>query len=139
MVYFVMERYRGSSKSPVCLVCGEKPGGSGLNTHALCPACGHLLDWFRGLYADEEGLDLGKLTADTRFLDLMADWLDYVHWVIEAEQQYGVIIPDQDAERLQTVGDYLGYIRFGAGKPFEQWPQRTSGTSDPMWDQQVDA
>jgi acyl carrier protein len=139
MVYFVMERYRGRPKSPVCLVCGEKPGGSGLNADALCPACGHLLDWFRGFYVDEEGLDLGKITAETTFLDLSTDSLDYVEWLIEAEQQYGIVIPDQDAERLRTVGDYLGYIRFGARKPLEQWPQRISGTSDPMWDHQVDA
>lgn len=139
-VSFVEDGYRGRPKSPVCLVCGEKPGVTGLTPDALCPACGRLLDWFRGYYADEV-LNLEKITAETRFDDFSADSLDDVEWVIEAEERFGVIIPDRDAERIRTVGDYLGYIRanMGDGKSPGGWSPRPSGGSDPMWDRQVDA
>jgi acyl carrier protein len=140
MMYFVMEGYRGKPKSPVCLICGEKPGGIGLTPDALCPACGRLLGWFRGYYASEP-LDLGTITAETKFTDFLADSLDYVEWLVEAEEHFGVVIPDRDAERMTTVGDFLGYIRLcqGAAKPPGGWSPRSSGSSDPMWDRQVDA
>jgi acyl carrier protein len=107
---------------------------------ALCTTCGELLDWFRSFYADEKGLDLGKITAETRFLDLSADSLDYVEWVIEAEEQFGVVIPDATAERMMTVGDFLGYIRAntGGGKLPGKWSPPSSRGSDAMWDRQVD-
>jgi acyl carrier protein len=140
MVYFVMERYRGRPKSPVCLVCGEKPGVNGLTPDALCPACGRLLDWFRGCYTSEP-LDLGTITTEMRFTDFLADSLDYVEWLVEAEEHFGVAIPDRDAERMTTVGDYLGYIRsnMADGKLPGGWSPRPSEGSDPMWDRLLDS
>jgi acyl carrier protein len=126
-----------------CMICGEKCSGviPSPGFGDLCPECGKLLDWFRSHYADVKGLDLTKITTETRFIDLSVDSLDYVEWVIEAEERFGVVIPDQDAERLMTVGDYLGYIRLsmGGAKPSGGWSPRSSGGSDPMWDRQLDA
>lgn len=136
----VEKAYRGKPMSPVRLICGEKPGGIGLTPDALCPMCGRLLDWFRGHYADE-GLDLTKLTAETTFRDISTDSLDDVEWLIEAEERFGVVIPDADAARMKTVGDYLRYIRLciGGDTPSAGWSARPSERSDPMWDRQVDA
>lgn len=89
-MYFDMEGYRGRPRSPVCFICGDNPGVNGLIPDALCPACGRMLDWFRGYYTGER-LDLGTITTETRFLHLMADSLDY-----------GV---DQDGQGLRAAVD----------------------------------
>jgi acyl carrier protein len=85
-------------------------------------------------------LDLEKMTAETTFHDLSVDSLDYVEWLVEAEERFGVVIPDGTAERMRTVGDYLEYIRIsiGGAKPPEGWSPRSSGRTHPMWDRQVD-
>jgi acyl carrier protein len=135
----VEKDYRGKPMSPVCLVCGEKPGRTGLTPDALCPICGRLLDWFRGHYADE-GLDLTKLTAETTFRDISADSLEDVEWLVEAEEKFGVVIPDADAARMKTVGDYLGDLRLSMGGARPS-PGQLSGMPselDPMWDRQID-
>jgi acyl carrier protein len=100
-----------------------------------------MLDWFRDHYADVEGLDLGKITTDTTFIDLSTDSLDYVEWVIEAEEQFGVVIPDTAVERIRTVGDFLRFIQANTGgkKSLKGRSLRSSGGSDPMWDRQMDA
>jgi acyl carrier protein len=126
--------------SQTCLVCGEKAGGTGLSPEALCPACGKLLDWFRAFYAAEPFLDLSTITTETRFIDFLADSLDYVEWVVEAEEHFGVVISDRDTERLRTVGDYLRFIRanMGGGTPSGGWSSPYAG-SEPMWDRELDA
>ena len=84
--------------------------------------------------------EIEKTTTETKFHDLSVDSLDYVEWVIEAEEQFGVVIPDADAEWFRTVGGFLGYIRDSIGgiKLPEGSLPRSSRDSDPMWDRQVD-
>ena len=59
----------------------------------------------------------------------------------EAEEYFGVVITDRDAERMTAVGDYLGYIRLSLGKtkPSAGSSPQSSWSKDPMWDRQVDA
>ena len=53
-----------------------------------------------------------KVTKDTHFInDLGADSLDTVELIMEFEDAFGVNIPDEDAEKIQTVGDALTYIQ----------------------------
>jgi acyl carrier protein len=104
IVSFVEEADRGKPKSPICLVCDEEPGKAGLTSDPLCPACGRLLDWFRGHFADAV-LGLEKITAETTFDDLGADSLDDVEWAIEAEERFGAVVSDAAAQRMRTVGD----------------------------------
>jgi acyl carrier protein len=131
--FVLMERYRGKPNSRVCLICGAKRGANGLTPDALCLPCAPLLDWFRGYYADEP-FELGTT-------DFLADSLDYVEWLIEAEEHFGIFIPYADAERMQTVGDFLAYIRHHAGKPLDK-SRRASPlrprASDSMWDSGLD-
>ena len=47
--------------------------------------------------------------------DLGADSLDTVELIMELEKEFGVTIPDSDAEKIQTVGDAIAYIE-NAGK-----------------------
>jgi len=57
-------------------------------------------------------VDKAKVTLETSFInDLNADSLDLVELVMALEDVFGVNIPDEDAEKIQTVGDALNYIK----------------------------
>jgi len=57
-------------------------------------------------------VDKSKITLETSFInDLNADSLDLVELVMALEDVFGVNIPDEDAEKIQTVGDALNYIK----------------------------
>ena len=52
-----------------------------------------------------------KLIEETVFTeDLNADSIDLVEFVLELEDEFGSEIPDEDAEKLKTVGDAVSYI-----------------------------
>jgi acyl carrier protein len=57
-------------------------------------------------------VDKSKVTLQTSFInDLNADSLDLVELVMALEDNFGVSIPDEEAEKIQTVGDALNYIK----------------------------
>ena len=59
----------------------------------------------------ELGVGREKLTNEASFIDdLGADSLDIVELVMEFEKEFNIDIPDEDAEKLRTVGDALGYL-----------------------------
>ena len=59
----------------------------------------------------ELGVEREKLTAEASFIeDLGADSLDIVELVMEFEKEFNIDIPDEDAEKLRTVGDAIGYL-----------------------------
>ena len=65
----------------------------------------------RDIIEKELGVEREKLTADASFIeDLGADSLDIVELVMEFEKEFNIDIPDEDAEKLRTVGDALGYL-----------------------------
>jgi acyl carrier protein len=56
------------------------------------------------------------LTNEASFIeDLGADSLDIVELVMEFEKEFNIDIPDEDAEKLRTVGDALGYLNQKVG------------------------
>ena len=56
-------------------------------------------------------VDESKVSMDTSFeQDLGADSLDLVELIMELEENYDVTIPDEDAQKLSTVGDAVRYI-----------------------------
>ncbi|MBL8842374.1 MAG: acyl carrier protein [Planctomycetes bacterium] len=58
------------------------------------------------------GASKDKITMATSFVnDLGADSLDTVELVMEFEDEFDVNIPDDDAEKIQTVGDAIKYIK----------------------------
>ncbi|MFP4135666.1 MAG: acyl carrier protein [Candidatus Acetothermia bacterium] len=60
----------------------------------------------RQLMVDEE-----ELTLDASYVeDLGADSLDTVEMIMEFEDEFGIEIPDEDAEDLTTVGDSIDYL-----------------------------
>ncbi len=64
------------------------------------------------IIAKELGVEMEKLTPDASFMeDLGADSLDIVELVMEFEKEFNIDIPDEDAEKMRTVGDALNYLR----------------------------
>ncbi len=61
---------------------------------------------------NELGVDPEKVTPEASFVeDLGADSLDTVELVMAFEEEFGVDIPDEDAEQLRTVGDAIAYLK----------------------------
>lgn len=65
----------------------------------------------KGVIAEQLGVKLEEVTDQAKFVDdLGADSLDTVELVMALEEEYGVEIPDEDAEKLTTVGEAIKYI-----------------------------
>ena len=71
----------------------------------------------RGIIAEQLGVKPEEVTPEAKFIeDLGADSLDTVELVMALEEEFGVEIPDEEAEKLVTVGDALRYIEQKAGQ-----------------------
>ena len=69
-------------------------------------------DRVREIIANELGVEMEKVTDEASFVeDLGADSLDTVELVMAFEEEFGVEIPDEDAENMQTVGDAIRYLQ----------------------------
>ncbi len=69
------------------------------------------LEKLKKVVAEQLGVDVNEVTQESHFIDdLGADSLDTVELVMQLEEEYGLEIPDEDAEKIQTVGDVLKYI-----------------------------
>ena len=67
---------------------------------------------FRSLIAEQLGVDVDKVTPEASFAeDLKADSLDLVEMVMAFEEEYGMEISDEDAQKLRTVGDAWNYVK----------------------------
>ena len=60
---------------------------------------------------DKLGVDENKITVSAHFIeDLGADSLDTVELIMQFEEDFGIEIPDEDAEKILTVQDAYSYI-----------------------------
>ena len=65
----------------------------------------------REIIAQELGVEQEKVVDDANFVDdLGADSLDTVELVMAFEEEFGIEIPDEDAERMQTVQEAIAYL-----------------------------
>jgi len=71
----------------------------------------------KDIIVEELGVERDKLTADASFMeDLGADSLDTVELVMAFEKEFDIDIPDEEAEKLRTVGQAMQYLRDKMGK-----------------------
>ncbi len=64
------------------------------------------------IVCDQLGVSREKVTPETTFInDLGADSLDTVELIMEFEEEFDINIPDEDAEKIQTVGDAIKYVQ----------------------------
>jgi acyl carrier protein len=103
-------RLSGFTMDATCSICRSPEIAADGGTY--CADCAQLLRWFRSYFADVSSFDLSSITHATRFVeDLGLDSLDYIDWLTEAESTFGIRIPVADAERMRTVGEFVGRLR----------------------------
>ncbi|MDD4956193.1 MAG: acyl carrier protein [Candidatus Omnitrophica bacterium] len=71
----------------------------------------------KAIVAEQLGVKIEEVREDAKFIDdLGADSLDTVELVMALEEEFGAEIPDEDAEKLTTVGEAITYIEEKAAK-----------------------
>ena len=72
------------------------------------------------IIVEQLGVSREEISPDASFVeDLGADSLDIVELVMAIEEEFGLEIPDEDAERMQNIGDAISYVE-----------ERTAGRDD---------
>ena len=76
-----------------------------------------MVEKVKDIIVEELGVEREKLTTEASFMeDLGADSLDTVELVMAFEKEFDIDIPDEEAEKLRTVGDALKYLHEKIGK-----------------------
>ncbi len=69
------------------------------------------------IITEQLAVDAAEVTPQAQFVqDLGADSLDTVELVMALEEEFDIEIPDEDAEKIKTVGEAVSYIKDKAGK-----------------------
>ena len=69
------------------------------------------LDKVKEIIIDKLGVDSSKITLEAKFInDLGADSLDTVELIMQFEEEFEIEIPDEDAEKITSVGEAVDYI-----------------------------
>ena len=69
-------------------------------------------DKFKGIIADQLGVEIEQVTPEASFVDdLNADSLDLVELIMAFEEEYGMEISDEDAEKIGTVSQSWDYVQ----------------------------
>ncbi len=69
------------------------------------------------IITEQLAADAAEVTPQAQFVqDLGADSLDTVELVMALEEEFDIEIPDEDAEKIKTVGEAISYIKEKAGK-----------------------
>ncbi len=70
------------------------------------------IDRIKKIIIDQLGIEDSKIAINSSFIDdLGADSLDIVELIMALEEEFDIEIPDEDAEKIKTVGDALDYLK----------------------------
>jgi acyl carrier protein len=70
----------------------------------------------KDIIVEQLGVSADQLKPEAKFIeDLGADSLDTVELVMAFEEEFGIEVPDEDAEKLQSVGDIITYVNKANG------------------------
>ncbi len=73
-------------------------------------------DRVKDIIVDQLGVNADQVTPEAKFVeDLGADSLDTVELVMAFEEEFDIEVPDEEAEKLQSVGDVISYINSQQG------------------------
>ncbi len=73
-------------------------------------------DKVKSIIVEQLGVDADEVTSDASFTDdLGADYLDIVELVMAFEEEFGIEIPDEEAEKISNVREAIEYIEANAG------------------------
>lgn len=71
----------------------------------------NISDKVKDIIVEQLGVNPEQVTPEAKFIeDLSADSLDTVELVMAFEEEFGIDVPDEEAEKLQSVGDVVRYI-----------------------------
>ncbi|WP_026487229.1 acyl carrier protein [Caldanaerobius polysaccharolyticus] len=71
-----------------------------------------VFDRVKKIVAEQLGVGEDEITTESSFIDdLGADSLDVVELIMALEEEFDIEIPDEDAEKISTVGDAVEYIK----------------------------
>ena len=66
----------------------------------------------KAIIVDKLGVEESQVTAEANFqADLNADSLDTVELIMEFEKEFNITIPDEDTQKISTVGDAIDYVK----------------------------
>ncbi len=70
-----------------------------------------IADRVKSIVVDKLGVEPEKVTESASFItDLGADSLDTVELIMDFEKEFGITIPDEEAEKIKTVGDAVAFV-----------------------------
>jgi acyl carrier protein len=79
-----------------------------------------VFDRVKAIVVEQLGVEAGEVTPQSKFVeDLGADSLDVVELVMALEEEFDLEIPDEDAEKIATVGEAVKYIESHTEAPAE--------------------
>jgi len=71
-----------------------------------------IIDKVKEIIVDKLGVEASAVVEPAAFIeDLGADSLDIVDLIMALEEEFGIDIPDEEAQKLRTVGDAVSYIK----------------------------
>lgn len=71
----------------------------------------NIFEKVRAIVVEQLGVDEEEANLETSFEDLNADSLDIVELVMALEEEFDIEIPDEDAEKIKTIGSAVDYIK----------------------------